>query len=1831
MQQIKQHLSDEHKKSKIMKKLILFIFVSLVFLKADAQVNAVCCPEKFELKQLINDRQCDLVCDSSFKELGTAIGVPPNGPGQKPSIVACKNSQMQYLVIPNLQPTFSYTWAVTGGTVFSPNPGNPVTINWGNVTKGTIVVTISNADGSCVRKIAYDICLLDKPVAGFSFSPSSPLCVNNLVQFNNTSLGGATYFWDFGDGTTSTDVNPQHTYTTVNNSPGYVVTLVVKSKSNGCGCTDSIKQTIVVNDGPGISGCDKMLCPGDTATYCSTKTCGGYNWSVSGGTIIGSSTGNCVRVAWNVAQPGTLPATITLTTSGCGACNTTTLPVNVVWPAIPIQGNTLVCVGNTETYSLPVMPGTFYSWTLSGGGTIVNSGLYPTGFPVNNPQINIDWNTPGTYNLTVNYSNPNTKKKCGGSYTLAITVRPKFKISGMTSVCSGTMGTYITQDYSLADWTITGGVAGTDYIISSGPNNVSNFNVQWITSGVYQICGQPILANIPNYCSGLPVCVSVLVKPTPVVTVGGSNLVCPNVLTNYVASSSPSGSNFTWSVSPALAQPPAPYGSLDENASIIFNGTAPWTVTATTVLNGCFGSNSIVVNQLPAPVIVAIPPTTVCIGGTVSVSVSSGSGPFTWSTSPAASLITAQGLGTATYEIHGSGTITVSNCGGVSNAISVNATLPPTITITSTGTLCAGNKQLSAPAGGISYQWSGASAAVTQNIFPTVPGTYTVLVTFPGGCKSTATVVVPPEAIPTVTISTGDPTVWCIPATPSVNLVAFTLGAGCSYKWYKVGTGLVSTNPGSYTATSAGSYYVVVTCGGCVATSNTIVVNVINCTPGPGCGPPVPPNPLSAITVSGCNPINFSVTVTGCPGGVVNWTFGDGGSATGTSVSHTYLNAGVYGVTASITCGGCTFTVIANASVPVIADFNYSVLCGLNGSNTITLNNTSQVLGGWTASPATWTSTCGTPLTWTGNTYTLNTLIGCSPTVQMTQTVTNTSTGQVCSSTTNYTFSFASSPLTISGPLTVCKNQPYTFSSSMVGIKYLWTVGGTPVSQNATLTYAFDGTPTNPVVGLTVTDAFGCSFNTTITLNVVTPPVLSITPSPIIKVCQAPCLTTGSVITATPGFTNYEWFQNGVSLGAPSGSNTYTITGPSPIGTYYVQAQSLPNLCNVKSNTVSVVYHPKPAAKIIANTNNCVPSFPFTLNNASLPNVKANNAFNPNYTYQWYLNNTGTPIFNSSTTNYLTYTINTAGTYTFILKVTDVTTGCCNYDTICIAFSKNPGVTITPAGPLCQGPPVTLTANATPAGAYFYSWENGQQGTTHVVQAAGMYGVQAMDNYGCSAYAFMTIKPLPYVALFPQGCDTICLGDTSHLYFPLPTNIYGNPTYSITWSPGGVAGTTSPFTLGSLGLGPHTITATVTMNGCTAKTEAYDVFVKNCDTCNCKESYWKEGPLWINETTGEKIKIDCKKEPFQYVIQGDHCKDSFSVVGTYICQGTKCPAKVTFNLYNANTNTYIGGGSSPYGIPANLPNGSYYLTIYAYCGDIICDSCKIFIKKDCDKGCDCGKQGTEILPELTINKVKKPIKCGEQFTVNCQNMVTLNASYFCIPANCPATITYQLTGPVSQTGTLPLSLSSLPPGSYSIVIMAYCGGKLCKECKLNFVVECEKDCCPYDIQVKLDKQTSSTSPGNTHLLVNQGFNFSGLTGAALTEIRAEVLSYNLTSQFPEACIGCKNLPKGWASIYDGNVMGPIIPKVNLAGVMTNAPINVAGLSAYSNPREIVWNNGGAIFSIVQPVTVGFILPKPSPLDCCDITADICVKFTFRDKDCKECEVIVCFKVVIKKK
>ena len=92
---------------------------------------------------------------------------------------------------------------------------NPLTV-YRNPGTYSVRLTVSGPDGSSERVREDYITVtgpLRPPVARFSQSLRfgvAPL----TVRFTDTSLGNPTsYLWTFGDGTTSTAVNPVHTYT----------------------------------------------------------------------------------------------------------------------------------------------------------------------------------------------------------------------------------------------------------------------------------------------------------------------------------------------------------------------------------------------------------------------------------------------------------------------------------------------------------------------------------------------------------------------------------------------------------------------------------------------------------------------------------------------------------------------------------------------------------------------------------------------------------------------------------------------------------------------------------------------------------------------------------------------------------------------------------------------------------------------------------------------------------------------------------------------------------------------------------------------------------------------------------------------------------------------------------------------------------------------------------------------------------------------------------------------------------------------------------------------------------------------------------------------------------------------------------------------------------------------------------------------------------------------------------------------------------------------------------------------------------------------------------
>jgi hypothetical protein len=82
---------------------------------------------------------------------------------------------------------------------------------------------------------------LEKPTASFSFTPAHPR-PGDEVRFSDESTGEPTSWqWDFGDGQTSQQQNPSHTYTT---SGSKTVTLVV---SNASGSDSAVKEVRIAS------------------------------------------------------------------------------------------------------------------------------------------------------------------------------------------------------------------------------------------------------------------------------------------------------------------------------------------------------------------------------------------------------------------------------------------------------------------------------------------------------------------------------------------------------------------------------------------------------------------------------------------------------------------------------------------------------------------------------------------------------------------------------------------------------------------------------------------------------------------------------------------------------------------------------------------------------------------------------------------------------------------------------------------------------------------------------------------------------------------------------------------------------------------------------------------------------------------------------------------------------------------------------------------------------------------------------------------------------------------------------------------------------------------------------------------------------------------------------------------------------------------------------------------------------------------------------------------------------------------------------------------------
>ena len=173
----------------------------------------------------------------------TLIATDANGcPSQTYSITVTVNPSPTVLIVPDTATICfgdSVTLTATGnGSFLWSNGSTNASITVSPLVTTNYIVTITSGGCPGIPDTATVTVLGTGVHAGFTVTPDSgaePL----TVHFTNTSTNGFTYFWNFGDGTTSTDSVPNHIYT----QGKYSVLLIV---TNEFGCVDSFRFNFVI-------------------------------------------------------------------------------------------------------------------------------------------------------------------------------------------------------------------------------------------------------------------------------------------------------------------------------------------------------------------------------------------------------------------------------------------------------------------------------------------------------------------------------------------------------------------------------------------------------------------------------------------------------------------------------------------------------------------------------------------------------------------------------------------------------------------------------------------------------------------------------------------------------------------------------------------------------------------------------------------------------------------------------------------------------------------------------------------------------------------------------------------------------------------------------------------------------------------------------------------------------------------------------------------------------------------------------------------------------------------------------------------------------------------------------------------------------------------------------------------------------------------------------------------------------------------------------------------------------------------------------------------------
>ncbi|MBL0019117.1 MAG: PKD domain-containing protein [Bacteroidetes bacterium] len=198
-----------------------------------------------------------------------------------------------------------------GNTSNLPSPPHTYTAN------GTysVSLTVTGLNGCTHTVTQNNLVQIIPPVANFNFVGIQAGCMPRTINFTNTSTTTfgviTTYQWDFGDGSNSNNVSPNHTYTT----PGtWTVTLIVTTSG---GCTDTLVMPALISTGPNpqanFSGSPTTVCFGEPISFTDLSTAAtAWGWTFGDG-----GTSNVQNPTYTYTAVGCYTVTLVVGNNGC--------------------------------------------------------------------------------------------------------------------------------------------------------------------------------------------------------------------------------------------------------------------------------------------------------------------------------------------------------------------------------------------------------------------------------------------------------------------------------------------------------------------------------------------------------------------------------------------------------------------------------------------------------------------------------------------------------------------------------------------------------------------------------------------------------------------------------------------------------------------------------------------------------------------------------------------------------------------------------------------------------------------------------------------------------------------------------------------------------------------------------------------------------------------------------------------------------------------------------------------------------------------------------------------------------------------------------------------------------------------------------------------------------------------------------------------------------------------------------------------------------------------------------------------------------------------------